>query len=98
MTISAANEKIFVLSDEVIDRIHRFFPPPNDHNERTNQACAALQALINVIGMVLSEIDCPNCWEITTKAVESSFARMLKDVPAVRAEVEGLPGGTIYPH
>src|SRR5262245_35164873 len=89
MTISAADEKIFILSDEMIDRIHCFFPPPNDHDERTNQACAALQALINVIGMVLCEMDCPNCWEIMTKAVEISFARMLKDVPAARAEVEG---------
>ena|SRR5215831_2405689 len=89
MTISAAEEKIFILSDEIIDRIHRFFPPPNDHNERTDQACAALQALINVIGMVLCEMDCPSCWEITTKAIESSFAQMLKDVPSVRGEVEG---------
>jgi len=48
-----------------------------------------LQALINVIGMILCEMDYPDCWEITKKAVESSFARMLKDVSAIRAEVEG---------
>ena len=92
MTINEGDEKTFIISDVIIDRIYSFFPPPNDHNERANQACAALQALINVIGMVLCEIDCPNCWEITKTAVESSFARMLKDVPAVRAEVEGEQG------
>ena len=89
MAISAADEETFILSDEIIDHIYSFFPAPNDQHEKTQQACVALQALINVIGMILCEMDCPNCWEITKKAVESSFARMLKDVPAVRAEVEG---------
>jgi hypothetical protein len=89
MSISAADDKIFTLSDEIIDHIYGFFSPPNDHNEKTQQACAALQALINVIGIVLYEIDCPDCSELTTKAVEKSLARMLKDVPVARAEVEG---------
>jgi hypothetical protein len=89
VTISAADEKIFILSDEIINHIHGFFPAPNGHNERTKQACAALQAIINVIGMVLYEIDCPHCLELTTKAVEKSFVQMLKDVPVARAEVEG---------
>jgi hypothetical protein len=90
MAINAVDEETFILSDEVIDHIHSFFSAPNDQHEKTQQACAALQALINVSGMILCKMDCPNCWEeITKKAVESSFARMLKDVPAVRAEVEG---------
>jgi hypothetical protein len=89
MSISAADEKIFTLSDEIIDHIYGFFSPPNDHNEKTHQACAALQALINVIGTILYEIDCPDCRELTANVVENSFARMLKDVPAARAEVEG---------
>ena len=88
MTISAADERTFILSDEIIARIYSFFPPPNGHNEKTNQACAALQALINVIGVVLCEIDCANCWELALKDVENSFARMLNDAPAVRAEFE----------
>src|SRR5258706_16274206 len=88
MTISAADERLFILSDEIIAHIYSFFPPPNDHHEKVSQACAALQALINVIGVVLCEIDCANCWELTLKAVESSFAQMLKDAPAVRAEFE----------
>jgi hypothetical protein len=87
MTISAADERTFILSDEIIARIYSFFPPPNGHNEKAAQACAALQALINVIGMVLSEVDCANCRELTLKAVESSFAQMLKDTPALWAEV-----------
>ena len=86
MIICAADEQIFILSDEIIDHIYSFFPPSNDRDEKTSQACAALQALINVIGVVLSEID---CWEPTTKAVERSFAQMLREVPAVRAELEG---------
>ena len=88
MTISAADERTFILSDEIIAHIYSFFPPPNDHNEKTNQACAALQALINVIGVVLCEIDCADCWELTLKAVESSFAQMLENAPALRAEFE----------
>jgi hypothetical protein len=92
MTISAPEERAFILSDEIIARIYSFFPPPNGHNEKTNQACAALQALINVIGVVLCEIDCANCWELTLKAVESSFTQMLKDAPALRAEVEAEHG------
>jgi hypothetical protein len=84
-----ADEKIFVLSDDIIDRIYTFFPAPSDHNEKTQQACAALQALINVIAMVLIEIECPRCWEITTNGVESSFVQMLKDVPDARSEVHG---------
>jgi len=88
MTISAADERTFILSDEIIAHIDRFFPTPNGHNEKTNQACAALQALINVIGVVLCEIDCANCWELTLKAVESSFSQMLTDARVLRAEVE----------
>ena len=56
MCFSAAEEKIFVLSEEIIDRIYRFFPAPNDHNEKTTKL---VHALINVIGMVLPKIDCP---------------------------------------
>ncbi len=62
VTISAADEKVFILSDEIINHIYGFFPAPNGHNERTKQACAALQAIINVIGMVLYEIDCLIAW------------------------------------
>ena len=88
MTISAPEERTFILSDEIITHICSFFPPPNDHHEKASQACAALQALINVIGVVLCEIDCANCWELALKDVENSFARMLNDAPAVRAEFE----------
>jgi hypothetical protein len=88
MSISEADERTFILSDEIIAHIDRFFPAPNGHNEKTNQACATLQALINVIGMVLCEMDCADCWELTLKAVESSFSQMLADAPALRAEVE----------
>ncbi len=88
MTISAADERLFILSDEIIAHIYSFFPPPSDHHEKTNQACAALQALINVIGVILCEIDCADCRELTTKAIESSFARMLKDAPVLRAELD----------
>jgi hypothetical protein len=88
MSISEADERTFILSDEIIAHIDRFFPAPNDHNEKTNQACAALQALINVIGVVLCEINCADCWELTLKAVERSFSQMLTDAPALRAEVE----------
>jgi hypothetical protein len=88
VTISAADERTFILSDEIIAHIDRFFPAPNGHNEKTNQACAALQALINVIGVVLCEIDCANCWELTLKAVESRFSQMLTDARVLRAEVE----------
>jgi hypothetical protein len=89
MTISADDEKTFILSDEIIAHINSFFPPPNNHNEKTIQTSAALRALLNVIGTVLYEIDCADCWELTIKAVERSFAQMLKDVPAAKAEVEG---------
>ena len=82
MTISAADERLFILSDEIIAHIYSFFPPPSDHHEKTNQACAVSQALINVIGTVLSEIDCPDCSELTIKALERSFAQTLKDVPS----------------
>src|SRR5467141_3166142 len=92
MTISAADETTFILGDESIISIYSFFPPPNGHNEKTNQACAALQALINVIGVVLCEIDCTNCRDLTLKAVESSFSQMLTDAPALRAEVEAEHG------
>jgi len=88
MTIGPADERTFILSDEIIAHINSFFPSPNDHHEKTIQACAALQALVNVIGVVLCEIDCANCLELTLKAVESSFARMLKDAPTLRAEFE----------
>ena len=89
MTISTVDEKIFILSDEIIDHIYGFFPLSNDHDDKTHQACAALQALINVAGIILHEIDCPDCRELMAKVVEKSFARVLKDVPAARAEVEG---------
>ncbi len=88
MTTSAAEEETFILSDEIIDHINGFFPPPDNHHEKTDQACRALQALINVIGMVVCQIDCPDCRELTIKAVQSSFAQMLTDLPAVRAEAE----------
>jgi hypothetical protein len=77
MTSSAAEEETFILSDEIIDLISNFFPPPDNHHEKTNQACRALQAVINVNGMVLCQIECPDCRELTMKAVESSFAQML---------------------
>jgi hypothetical protein len=88
VTISEADERTFILSDEIIAHIDRFFPAPNGHNEKANQACAALQALINVIGVVLCEINCADCWELTLKAVESSFSQMLTDARVLRAEVE----------
>jgi hypothetical protein len=92
MTISAADEAIFVLSDEIIDHINSFFPPSDNHHEKTKHACRVLQALINVIAMVLCEIECHDCWEPTIKAVESSFAQMLTDLPTVRAEAEAKQG------
>src|SRR5262249_28493473 len=92
MTITAADEETFVLSDEIIDHINSFFARPDGHHDRMNQTSSALQALINVIGMMLCEIDCPDCGEFTIKAVESSFAKMLKDVPAIRAEIEAEQG------
>jgi hypothetical protein len=88
MTTDAADEATFILSDEIIDHISSFFPRPDNHSEKTGQTCKVLQALINVIGLILCEIDCPDCWELTMKAVESSFARMLSDLPTVRAEAE----------
>ena len=97
MTTSAAEEETFILSDEIIDHINSFFPPPDSHHEKTNQACRALQALINVIGMLACQIDCPDCRELTLRAVQSSFAQMLTDVPAVRAEA-GEREGAKYVH
>ena len=88
MSISVADQKTFTLSDEIIAQIDSFFPPPNDHNEKTHQARAALQSLVNAIGVVLCEIDCTNCWQLTLKAVERSFAQMLDEAPALRAEIE----------
>jgi hypothetical protein len=88
MTISTADESTFILSDEIIAHISSFFPPPTGHNEKVNRARAALQALINVIGVILCEMDCTNCRELTLEAVGSSFARMLKDAPALRAAIE----------
>jgi hypothetical protein len=87
MTTNAADEETFVLSDEVLDHINSFFPPPDGHHEKTLQACQATQALINVIGILLCEIYCTDCWELTTKVVESSFVQMLKDLPVVRADM-----------
>jgi hypothetical protein len=71
--ISAADEETFILSDEIIDHVYRFFPPLNVHHGQTQQACAALQAFTKVIGMVLCKIDCP--WSLGNyeKAVESSL-------------------------
>lgn len=89
MTTSAAEEESFILSEEIIGHINSFFPPPYNHHDKANQACRALQALIYVIGIIVCEIDCPDCWELTIKAVQGSFAQMLTDLPAVRAEVEG---------
>jgi hypothetical protein len=85
MIIWAADEQIFILTDQIIDHIYSFFPPSNDHDEKTGQACAALRALITVIGVVVSEMD---CWDSTTIALERSFAQMLKEVPSIRAELE----------
>lgn len=88
MTTGAADEAIFILSDEIINHINSFFPSSGNHHDKTEQACKVLQALINVIGMILCEIDCADCWKLTMKAVESSFVQMLTDLPAVRAEAE----------
>jgi hypothetical protein len=35
MTTNAADEETFVLSDEVLDHINSFFPPPDGHHEKT---------------------------------------------------------------
>jgi hypothetical protein len=83
MTIPA-EEEIFVLSDEIIDQIYSYFPRSDSQHDRTIQACMALQALINVISIMLCEIDS----EFAIKAVIDSFTEMLKDLPAIRAEVE----------
>jgi len=83
-----ADEETFVLSDEIIDHIDSFFPSTDNCHEKASQACRALQALINVIGILLCEIDCADCWELAIKAIETRFAQMLKDLPAVRADVE----------
>ena len=88
MTISAGNERSFILSDEIVAYIYSFFPPPNSHSEKADQACVALRALINSIGVVLCEIDCTNCWELTLKAVENAFFQLLEDAPVLRAEIE----------
>jgi hypothetical protein len=83
MTIRA-DEEIFVLSDEITDHIYSFFLRSGSHHHKTMQACMALQALINVIGIMLCETDS----EFATKAVAGSFARMLKDIRAIKAETE----------
>jgi hypothetical protein len=88
VTTSAADEMTFILSEEILGRIDSFFPPPNDQREKAEQARSALGALINVIGVILCEIECADCWQLTLKAVEGSFAQMLKDAPTLRAEVE----------
>src|SRR5260370_42320003 len=82
-----ADEETFVLSDEIIDHINSFFPSTDNCREKASQACRALQALINVIGILLCEIDCADCWELAIEAIETSFAPMLKDPPGVRANV-----------
>jgi hypothetical protein len=92
MTISAADEKTFILSDEIAAHIYSFIPPPHDHNEKADQACMALQACIHVIGVVLCEIECNRCWDLTLKAVENAFFQLLKDAPVLRAEVEAEQG------
>ena len=79
-----ADEETFVLSDEIIDRIYGFFPKPDNDHDRTIQACAALQALINVIGILLCEVSS----EFAIKAVVSSFAKMLKDLPDIITDDE----------
>jgi hypothetical protein len=87
MSVSA-DEKVFVLSDEIVDHIKSFFLPTDNSHDKTNQACTALRVLINVIDILMCEIECHDCWELTIKAVESTFSQMLKDLPAVRAEIE----------
>jgi hypothetical protein len=72
MNTDAADDATFILSDEIIDHVNSLFPPTDNHSEKTRQTCNVLQALINAIGLVLYEIDCPDCWELTMKAVESS--------------------------
>ena len=79
MTIS--DEKIFILGDEIIAHIYSSFPSPDNHNERVDLACAALRALINVIGVVLCEIDCRKCWELMLGALQRSFVQLVKDAP-----------------
>ncbi len=88
MATTTADEATFILSDEIIDHINSFFPPPDNHNEKANHTCTVLRALINVIGMVLCEIDCRDCRELTIKAAESGFAQTIADLPAIRAEAE----------
>jgi hypothetical protein len=85
MTIRA-DEEIFALSDEIIDHIDSFFPRSDSHHNRMVQACMALQALINAIGILLCTIDS----EYTIKAVEGSFAKMLRDLPEIRAEAQEI--------
>lgn len=77
-------EEIFVLSDEIIDYIHGFFPRLDGSQDRILQSCIALKALINVIGIMLSEIDS----DFTVKAVAGSFFKMLEDLSAIKAEGE----------
>ena len=64
-----ADEETFVLSDEIIDLIDSFFPSTDNCHEKASKACRALQALINVIGILLCEIDCADCWELAIKAI-----------------------------
>src|SRR5262249_781907 len=97
MTITAAEEEVFVLSDEIIDRINGFFSRPDGHHDEMNQVSAALQALINVMGILLCEIDCPDCGEFTIKVVQSSFAKLLDDLPTIRAEVGEEQGAKSNP-
>jgi len=84
MAKRTSDEETFVLGDEIIDHIDGFFLQSDSYHDRTIQSCIALQALINVIGIMLCEIDS----EFTTNAVEGSFVRMLKDLPVIKMEVD----------
>jgi hypothetical protein len=82
--IRPEDEEIFVLSDEIMDYIHGFFPRLDGREDRMLQSCIALKALINVIGIMLSEMDS----DFTVRAVAGSFFKMLEDLSAIRAEIE----------
>jgi hypothetical protein len=86
MRIDPAEEEIFILSDEIIDHIRMFLLRPDNHDEKAIQSRIVLRAVIHVVGIMLSEIDCPHCWESTIKAAERSFAEMLRELPAIRDE------------
>jgi hypothetical protein len=60
MSVSA-DEKVFVLSDEIVDHIKSFFLPTDNSHDKTNQACTALRVLINVIDILMCEIECHDC-------------------------------------